>query len=70
MDERIAVPVIYGSPEKWKSVQKDGYYKDKNGKILNPIIMFKRDNIEKNRSTYNKLDANSPKFIYILAKTI
>jgi hypothetical protein len=59
-NERIAVPVIYGSPEKWKSVQKDGYYKDKNGKIMNPIIMFKRDNIEKNRSTYNKLDANSP----------
>jgi hypothetical protein len=59
-NERIAVPVIYGSPEKWKSVQKDGYYKDKNGKILNPIIIFKRDNIEKNRSTYNKLDANSP----------
>jgi hypothetical protein len=58
--ERIAVPVIYGSPEKWKSVQKDGYYKDKNGKIMNPLIMFKRDNIERNRSTYNKLDANSP----------
>ena len=57
---RIPVPIIYGSPEKWKSVQKDGYYKDKNGKIMNPIIMFKRDNVEKNRSTYNKLDANSP----------
>jgi hypothetical protein len=57
---RLPVPVIYGSPEKWKSVQKDGYYKDKNGKIMNPIIMFKRDNIERNRSTYNKLDANSP----------
>ncbi len=57
---RIPVPVIYGSPEKWKSVQKDGYYKDKNGKIMNPIIMFKRDNIERNRSTYNKLDANHP----------
>jgi hypothetical protein len=57
---RLPVPVIYGSPEKWKSVQKDGYYKDKNGKIMNPIIMFKRDSIERNRSTYNKLDANSP----------
>jgi hypothetical protein len=58
--ERIPVPLIYGSPEKWKSVQKDGYYKDKNGKIMMPIIMFKRDDIVKNRSTYNKLDANSP----------
>ena len=28
--ERIAVPIIYGAPERWKSVQKDGYYRDKN----------------------------------------
>jgi hypothetical protein len=57
---RIEVPVIYGSPEKWKSVQKDGYYKDKNGAIMAPLIMFKRDSIEKNRSLANKLDANTP----------
>jgi len=57
---KMPVPLIYGSPERWKSVQKDGYYKDKNGKIMSPIMMFKRDNIEKNRSTYNKLDANDP----------
>jgi hypothetical protein len=58
--ERIAVPVIYGSPERWKSVQKDGYYRDKKGAIMNPIIMFKRDSVEKNRSIGKKLDANSP----------
>jgi len=57
---RLAVPVIYGSPERWKSTQKDGYYKDVNGAIMSPLIMFKRDNIEKNRSLTNKLDANSP----------
>ena len=57
---RLAVPVIYGSPEKWKSVQKDGYYKDKNGAIMAPLIMFKRDTIDKNRSLTNKLDANTP----------
>ena len=57
---RIEVPVIYGSPEKWKSVQKDGYYKDKNGAIMAPLIMFKRDTLEKNRSLTNKLDANQP----------
>jgi hypothetical protein len=57
---RLAVPVIYGSPEKWKSVQKDGYYKDKNGAIMAPLIMFKRDTMDKNRSLTNKLDANMP----------
>lgn len=58
--ERVEVPIIYGSPEKWKSVVKDGYYKDKNGAIMAPLIMFKRDTIDKNRSLTNKLDANSP----------
>ena len=58
---RIAVPVIYGSPERWKSTQKDGYYKDKNGAIMAPLIMFKRDNIDKNRSLGNKMDANTPR---------
>ena len=59
-DQRIEVPIIYGSPERWKSVQKDGYYKDKNGAIMLPLLMFKRNDIVKNRSIANKLDANAP----------
>ena len=58
--ERIAVPIIYGSPERWKSIQKDAFYRDKKGAIMMPIIMFKRNSIEKNRSLSRKLDANSP----------
>jgi hypothetical protein len=58
--ERIAVPIIYGSPERWKSMQKDTYLRDKKGAIMMPIIVFKRDNLEKNRSLANKLDANQP----------
>jgi hypothetical protein len=44
---RIEVPVIYGAPERWKSVQRDGYYKDKNGAIMAPLLMFKRDTLKK-----------------------
>ena len=54
------MPIIYGSPEKWKSFQKDGYYRDVQGRIMMPIIMFKRDSIDKVRSIANKLDANNP----------
>ena len=57
---RLPVPIIYGSPEKWKSFQKDGYYRDQNGKIQAPLIMFKRNSIDKNRQIANKLDANNP----------
>jgi hypothetical protein len=54
------VPLIYGSPERWKSFQKDGYYRDKNGATMLPAIIIKRDNIAKDRSVANKLDANMP----------
>lgn len=67
-NERITVPVIYGSPEKWKSFQKDGYYRDLNGRIMAPLIMFKKNNIEKVRNLTNKLDANSPNNIAVYGK--
>ena len=54
------VPLLYGSPERWSAVQKDGFYRDKGGRIQAPLIMFKRDSVEKNRSYGNKLDANNP----------
>lgn len=66
--ETIPVPVIYGSPEKWKSFQIDGYYRDLNGKIMAPLLMFKRNNIERNRSLTNKLDANEPHNIAVTGK--
>ena len=65
---RIEVPVIYGSPERWKSTQRDGYYKDKNGAIMAPLIMFKRNSIEKNRSLGNKLDGNYPNLYAVMKK--
>jgi hypothetical protein len=66
--ELIPVPIIYGSPEKWKSFQIDGYYRDLNGRIMAPLLMFKRNNIDKNRSVANKLDANQPNNIAVTGK--
>jgi len=57
-NNRIAVPVIFGDAERWKSVQNDGFYRDKDGKIMVPLIMYRRTNIEKNRTLGNKLDGN------------
>ena len=59
-NEKIAVPIIYGSPERWKSIQKDTFLRDQKGALLMPLIVFKRDSLEKNRSIANKLDANQP----------
>ena len=58
--ERIPVPVIYGNSERWNQIQKTGGYRDKNGALMMPIIVIKRDNLTKNRSIANKLDSNFP----------
>ena len=58
--ERREVPVIYGAPERWKSFQRDGYYRDKSGAIMLPIVVIKRDSLTKDRTVANKLDANMP----------
>jgi hypothetical protein len=63
-NDRVNVPLIYGAPERWKGVQKDGYYRDKEGKIQTPLIMFKRDSITKRRELGRKLDANNPHLYY------
>lgn len=57
----VDVPVIYGSGERWKMAQKDGFYRDKGGKIQAPLVMVRRQTIEKRRDLGNKLDANDPK---------
>ena len=57
--KQLTVPVIYGSPERWKSVQADGFYRDNSGRLMVPLIMFKRETVEKDRSKANKLDGNT-----------
>jgi hypothetical protein len=46
--KKLKVPVIYGNSERWKSAQRDGYFKDIDGKIQIPLVMFRRNSIAKN----------------------
>ena len=54
-----AVPTMYASPERWQSVQADGYLRDSNGKLTIPLVIYKRTNVEKNRTIGNKIDGNN-----------
>lgn len=67
-NNQVAVPIIYGSPEKWKSVQRDGYYRDGAAKIMSPLLMYKRRSIEQNRSLGNKLDGNRANNVQLFKK--
>jgi len=43
----IPVPVLFSSGEKWAAVQKHGYLRDNQGKLLTPLIMLKRNSVSK-----------------------
>jgi hypothetical protein len=66
--QRIPVPLLYGDSEKWNNVQKLGFLRDLKGDIMAPLILFKRNTIEKNRSIANKLDANHPNNYQVFTK--
>ena len=59
--ETVKVPVLYASPERWVSIQKRGFMRDKKQQLIVPAIVFKRTSIEKNENIpVDKLDANNP----------
>lgn len=43
--ENVLVPVIYANSEKWASIQRNGFLKDKKGKTLVPLITFRRSGV-------------------------
>jgi hypothetical protein len=70
---KIKVPLLYGNAERWKSAQRDGYLKDKLGKLQLPLVMFKRNSIAPNetmkflkdhRVTYPTIKKYSQKHAY------
>jgi hypothetical protein len=65
---RLQVPVIYGTPERWKAVQADGFYRDSQGKVQAPLIIFRRNNIQNNRDLGNKLDGNKVNNLFLVEK--
>ena len=68
-EEMIAVPIVYGSPERWKAIQRDGYYRDPKGKVILPLLMYRRTSIAKNESIpTSAMDANNPQLFYTFQK--
>ena len=67
--ENIKVPIMYASPERWKSIQRDGFMRDKKRQTITPVIVYRRTSIEKDETLpIDKLDANDPKHFYTFEK--
>jgi len=43
----VQVPVLFAAGDKWAAVQKHGYLRDNQGKLLTPLIMIRRNSISK-----------------------
>ena len=54
--EKVKIPVMYGNPERWAAVQKQGYLRDRDGGILLPLVMFKRNSIARDDSTVSTMN--------------
>ena len=67
--EKVKVPCIYASPERWNAISKQGYLRDKKKQIIVPLIAFKRTGMSRNENMpIDKLDANDPKHFYTFQK--
>ena len=67
--ENVKVPTMYGSPERWKAIQRDGFLRDKKRQIITPVIVYRRTSIEKDDTLpIDKLDANNPNLFYTFEK--
>ena len=63
-NQNIEVDVIFGNEELFNTVQAEGYYRDKNEKLLYPLIILNRTSVEKNNDFFTKIDANYPEDFY------
>jgi len=67
--EKVKVPCIYASPERWNAISKQGFLRDKKRQIIVPLIAFKRTGMSRNDNMpIDKLDANDPKHFYTFQK--
>lgn len=55
---KVKVPLLYGNAERWNNAREKGYLKDPRGKIQIPLIMFKRNSIERDDSLAQFKDVN------------
>tara|TARA_X000001382_G_scaffold39205_5_gene26190 strand:+ start:1829 stop:3385 length:1557 start_codon:yes stop_codon:yes gene_type:complete len=68
-DESVKVPIMYSNPERWNTIQKNGYLIDNKKQLITPLIVFKRTSIEKDSDLgVDKLDPKDPKLFYTFQK--
>lgn len=55
----VKVPIIYGNAERWEGARKNGYLRDVRGQIQIPLVMVKRNSIERDSAMQHFREALS-----------
>ena len=67
--ENVKVPIMYASPERWTSIQRQGFLRDKKRQIITPVVVYRRTSVAKDETVpQDKLDANNPHLFYSFEK--
>ena len=67
--ENVKVPIMYASPERWNSIKKQGFMRDKKRQVITPVVVYRRTSVTKDEAVpQDKLDANNPHMFYTFQK--
>jgi len=67
--ENVKVPIMYASPERWNSIKKQGFMRDKKRQVITPVVVYRRTSVTKDEAVpQDKLDANNPNMFYTFQK--
>ena len=58
-NSKVKVPLLYGNAERWNNARAKGYLRDQRGKIQIPLVMFKRNSIERDSNLAQFKDVNT-----------
>lgn len=64
--ELIEVPTLYANSEKWASIQRNGFLKDKKGKTLVPLITFRRSSVNMKQQLRRNKVASVNQLAYVM----
>ena len=56
---QVKVPLLYGNAERWNNARTKGYLRDSRGKIQLPLVMFKRNSIDRQDGMAQFKDVNT-----------
>ena len=56
---KVKVPLLYGNAERWNNARKEGYLRDQRGRIQIPLVMFKRNSIDRQDGMAQFKDVNT-----------